>query len=76
MSELKHDSEFDILPPDEIMESAIKVCEWMERNNRRDWQLGGLCDRRMIDRLNDEIDRLKKELIIAYTPESRDDHDL
>lgn len=28
------------------------------------------------DKLRTEIDRLKRELIIAYTPESRDDHDL
>ena len=28
------------------------------------------------DNLRTEIDRLKRELIIAYTPESRDDHDL
>jgi phage tail protein X len=42
--------EFDgiraILPPSEIVEAAETVRLWMERNGYRNWQLGGICDRR------------------------------
>jgi hypothetical protein len=40
----------DLLPPAEIIESAERVKVWMEINGYRNWQLGGICDRRFADR--------------------------
>ena len=45
----------DLLPPREIIESAATVCMWMEKMGYRNWQLGGICDRRFAD----EAKRLK-----------------
>ena len=39
----------DLLPPTEIVEAAEKVRQWMEINGYRNWQLGGVCDRRFAD---------------------------
>jgi hypothetical protein len=36
----------DLLPPAEIVDAAEKVRVWMESNGYRNWQLGGVCDRR------------------------------
>jgi hypothetical protein len=38
----------DLLPPAEIIEAAEKVRVWMETNGYRNWQLGGICDRRLL----------------------------
>jgi hypothetical protein len=40
----------DLLPPPEIIEAAEKVRVWMETNGYRNWQLGGICDRRLAER--------------------------
>jgi len=45
----------DLLPPTEIVDAAEKVRVWMETNGYRNWQLGGVCDRRFAD----ECQRLK-----------------
>jgi hypothetical protein len=45
----------DLLPPAEIVDAAEKVSAWMEINGYRNWQLGGVCDRRFAD----ECERLK-----------------
>jgi hypothetical protein len=45
----------DLLPPAEIVESAENIRVWMETNGYRNWQLGGVCDRRFAD----ECKRLK-----------------
>jgi hypothetical protein len=37
----------DLLPPAEIVDAAEKVRVWMENNGHRNWQLGGICDRRI-----------------------------
>jgi hypothetical protein len=37
----------DLLPPAEIVDAAEKVRVWMEFNGRKNWQLGGICDRRI-----------------------------
>jgi hypothetical protein len=34
------------LPPFDIIEAAEKVRVWMEQNGYKNWQLGGVCDRR------------------------------
>lgn len=39
----------DILPPAEIVAAAENVRVWMETNGYRNWQLGGVCDRRFAD---------------------------
>ncbi len=36
----------DLLPPPQIVKAAATVCMWMEINGYKNWQLGGLCDRR------------------------------
>ena len=36
----------DLLPPREIAEAAATVAMWMESNGYKNWQLGGVCDRR------------------------------
>jgi hypothetical protein len=36
----------DLLPPREIIEAAATVALWMEKMGYRNWQLGGVCDRR------------------------------
>jgi hypothetical protein len=36
----------DLLPPREIIEAAATVAMWMEKMGYRNWQLGGVCDRR------------------------------
>ena len=45
----------DLLPPAEIVDAAENVRVWMEINGYRNWQLGGVCDRRFAD----ECKRLK-----------------
>lgn len=40
----------DLLPPSEIVDAAEKVRVWMETNGYRNWQLGGVCDRRFADK--------------------------
>jgi len=40
----------DLLPPAEIIEAAEKVRVWMEQNGYKNWQLGGVCDRRYATR--------------------------
>lgn len=42
-------SPIDLLPPAEIIEAAEQVRVWMEVNGYRNWQLGGVCDRRLAD---------------------------
>lgn len=42
-------------PPPHIVDAAETVKVWMETNGYRNWQLGGLCDRRFAD----ECERLK-----------------
>ncbi len=37
----------DLLPPAEIVEAAEKVRVWMESSGHQNWQLGGICDRRI-----------------------------
>lgn len=37
----------ELLPPAEIVEAAERVRVWMEANGYRNWQLGGVCDRRL-----------------------------
>ena len=37
----------DLLPPAEIVEAAEKVRVWMDINGHKNWQLGGICDRRI-----------------------------
>ena len=39
----------DLLPPTEIVDAAEKVRVWMESNGYKNWQLGGVCDRRYAD---------------------------
>lgn len=36
----------DLLPPREIIEAAATVAMWMEKMGYKNWQLGGVCDRR------------------------------
>ena len=51
----------DLLPPPEIIEAAETVRVWMETNGYRNWQLGGVCDRRFLDKLPD-AEELRKGL--------------
>ena len=37
----------DLLPPAEIVEAAERVKVWMEVNGCQNWQLAGICDRRI-----------------------------
>jgi hypothetical protein len=34
------------IPPHEIIEAAQRVSVWMDQNGHKNWQLGGICDRR------------------------------
>ena len=36
----------DLLPPREIIEAAATVAMWMDKMGYKNWQLGGVCDRR------------------------------
>jgi hypothetical protein len=36
----------DLLPPLEIIEAAATVAMWMDKMGYKNWQLGGVCDRR------------------------------
>ena len=48
----------DLLPPAEIVKAAERVRVWMEVNGYRNWQLSGICDRRIAadrDRLRDTL---------------------
>jgi hypothetical protein len=36
-----------LLPPAEIVEAAERVKAWMEVNGYQNWQLAGICDRRI-----------------------------
>lgn len=38
----------DLLPPVEIKDAAEMVSVWMESNGYKNWQLGGICDRRIV----------------------------
>ena len=39
-------SQSDLLPPREIIEAAATVAMWMDKMGYKNWQLGGVCDRR------------------------------
>jgi hypothetical protein len=47
----------DLLPPAEIIAAAEKVRVWMEQNGYKNWQLGGVCDRRFAQAHNDRTER-------------------
>ena len=37
----------NLYPPAEIVDAAEKVRIWMDSNGHKNWQLGGICDRRI-----------------------------
>jgi hypothetical protein len=43
----------DLLPPQEIVNAAEKIREWMEENGYKNWQLNGVCDRRFVEKIPD-----------------------
>lgn len=43
----------DLLPPRDIIEAAERVKVWMETNGYRNWQLDGICDRRIATERNE-----------------------
>ena len=45
MSELSN-----LYPPAEIVDAAEKVRIWMDSNGHKNWQLGGICDRRILSK--------------------------
>jgi hypothetical protein len=51
----------DLLPPAEIVEAAEKVRVWMETNGYQNWQLGGVCDRRLHESSDADYQRVAVE---------------
>ena len=51
----------DLLPPPEIVDAAEKVRVWMDVNGYQNWQLGGICDRRIAD----QRDQMEACLMLA-----------
>ena len=51
----------DLLPPREIIEAAATVAMWMEKMGYRNWQLGGVCDRRFAAKCPD-VEEMRKGL--------------
>ena len=51
----------DLMPPPEIVEAAEKVRVWMETNGYSNWQLGGVCDRRIAN----QRDQMEATLMLA-----------
>jgi hypothetical protein len=46
--------------PFEIIEAAQKVRTWMEINGFKNWQLGGICDRRMVIEMEEILGAIEK----------------
>src|SRR6478736_2138089 len=51
----------DPTPPPEILDAAEKVRVWMETNGHQNWQLGGICDRRIAH----QRDQMESTLMLA-----------
>jgi hypothetical protein len=51
----------DLLPPAEIVEAAERVKVWMEVNGYQNWQLAGICDRRIAY----QRDQMESALMLA-----------
>jgi len=54
-------SPVDLLPPREIIEAAATVAMWMEKMGYKNWQLGGICDRRFAGKCPD-AEEMRKAL--------------
>lgn len=51
----------DLLPPPEIVDAAERVKVWMEVNGYQNWQLAGICDRRIAH----QRDQMQATLLLA-----------
>lgn len=61
----------DLLPPQEIRDAAEKVSSWMTMMGYKNWQLGGICDRRFAifaQRIKDAADKLDDDFKVINKP--------
>lgn len=50
--------------PTEISDAAITISHWMMKHGWREWELLGIADRKLVDKLRREIVRLENHIFM------------